>query len=126
MIWPRLQRKPDLKKGWEGCLYSLHVHSFTQKSIYSLPIIGRPPRPHCIPNPTFFPMLHAVFCKDPRHSRGNFIQTRMRTPGPRRTACLPFIHPNSVLDSPALRITWDTRKFWIQLESVEFSLFELT
>lgn len=34
--------------------------------------------------------------------------------------------PISVLGFQALEIAKDTRKSWIQLESVEFSLFELT
>lgn len=35
-------------------------------------------RPHCIPNSTSFPVLHAFFSKDQRHSGGNFTQTWTR------------------------------------------------
>lgn len=80
-------------------------------------------RPCCIPNPTFFPVLSSLKTEG-IHSSGNFTQTCMEAmdkfllPTPP-----PFV---SVLDSQGLEIAKETRKSWIQLESVEFSLFELT
>lgn len=75
-------------------------------------------RPCCIPNPTFFPVLSSL-----KTEGGNFTQTWMEAMDKFLPTPPPFV---SVLDSQGLEIAKETRKSWIQLESVEFSLFELT
>lgn len=109
-----------------GLYVHSHLHSFTQEVCVHCPlwVKGR-----IATRATLRPQCYIVssaphfLLQRPEASGGTFIQTRT---GPQRRSSLPFIHPRSVLDSQALEIAWDTGKSWIQLESVEFSLFELT